>query len=87
MTIILTHTLATLTVLYGYSLAYLAAPSTFASPNIIALVAGLPVAVKIVGKAILAAPFAFHSLNGVRHLGWDMGYCEYHHLYLELART
>jgi succinate dehydrogenase (ubiquinone) cytochrome b560 subunit len=24
---------------------------------------------------ILAAPFAFHSLNGLRHLSWDMGKC------------
>jgi succinate dehydrogenase (ubiquinone) cytochrome b560 subunit len=63
-------------VLYAYALAYLVAPTTFASANVVAFVAGLPVAVKLAGKAILAAPFAFHSLNGIRHLGWDLGYCE-----------
>ncbi|THH01691.1 hypothetical protein EW026_g1052 [Hermanssonia centrifuga] len=59
--------------LYGYAIAYLAAPETFASVNVIEFIAGLPDAVKYAGKAILAAPFAFHSLNGLRHLGWDMG--------------
>ncbi|KAG6906839.1 hypothetical protein DXG01_011772 [Tephrocybe rancida] len=59
--------------LYGFSLAYLAAPTTFDSAHIIEVVAGLPDAVKYAGKFVLALPFAFHSLNGVRHLAWDMG--------------
>ncbi|KAH9991720.1 succinate dehydrogenase cytochrome b560 subunit [Russula vinacea] len=46
--------------LYGFSLAYLLAPSTFSSAN-------------LAEKTILAAPFAFHSLNGLRHLAWDTG--------------
>jgi len=61
------------TLLYGFSIAYLIAPGTFDSAHVIQLVAGLPESVKYAGKAILAAPFAFHSLNGLRHLGWDMG--------------
>ncbi|KAI9456789.1 succinate dehydrogenase cytochrome b560 subunit [Russula earlei] len=61
--------------LYGFSLAYLFAPSTFSSTNIIEFAAGLPEWVKVAEKAILAAPFAFHSLNGLRHLAWDTGYC------------
>ena len=65
-----------LTVLYGFSIAYLVAPGTFDSPHVVEFVAGLPEGVKYAGKAILAAPFAFHSLNGLRHLGWDMGKCE-----------
>lgn len=60
-------------VLYGYAIAYLVAPTTFDSTHVIELVASLPDAVKIAGKTILAAPFAFHSLNGLRHLSWDMG--------------
>jgi succinate dehydrogenase/fumarate reductase cytochrome b subunit len=64
-------------VLYGYALAYLVAPETFASANIIELVHGLPEALKYTGKAILAAPFAFHSLNGLRHLAWDSGRCTF----------
>ncbi|KAJ7239367.1 SDHC, cytochrome b subunit of succinate dehydrogenase [Mycena haematopus] len=59
--------------LYGFSLAYLFAPGTFDSVHVVEFVAGLPDAVKYTGKAILAAPFAYHSLNGMRHLSWDMG--------------
>ncbi|KAI0709838.1 succinate dehydrogenase cytochrome b560 subunit [Earliella scabrosa] len=59
--------------LYGYALAYLVAPTTFDSTHVIEFIAGMPDAVKYAGKFILAAPFAFHSLNGLRHLGWDMG--------------
>jgi len=59
--------------LYGFSLAYLVAPSTFSSANIIEFAAGLPEWVKLVEKTVLAAPFAFHSLNGLRHLAWDSG--------------
>lgn len=62
-------------VLYGFSLAYLFAPSTFSSANIIEFAAGLPDWVKVVEKTVLAAPFAFHSLNGLRHLAWDTGKC------------
>jgi succinate dehydrogenase (ubiquinone) cytochrome b560 subunit len=32
----------------------------------------MPDWVKYVEKTIVAAPFAFHSLNGVRHLIWDL---------------
>ncbi|KAJ7160240.1 hypothetical protein C8R46DRAFT_1107453, partial [Mycena filopes] len=58
--------------LYGFSLAYLVAPGTFDSVHVVEFVAGLPDAAKYAGKALLAAPFAFHSLNGIRHLAWDM---------------
>ncbi|KAN0113787.1 hypothetical protein V8E52_007440 [Russula decolorans] len=59
--------------LYGFSLAYLFAPSTFSSANIIEFAAGQPEWVKVAEKTVLAAPFAFHSLNGLRHLAWDTG--------------
>ncbi|KAJ7918541.1 SDHC, cytochrome b subunit of succinate dehydrogenase [Mycena leptocephala] len=59
--------------LYGFSLAYLFVPGTFDSVHVVEFVAGLPDGVKYAGKALLAAPFAFHGLNGIRHLGWDMG--------------
>ena len=62
-------------VLYGFSLAYLLAPSTFSSANVIEFVAGQPEWVRLAEKTILAAPFAFHSLNGLRHLAWDTGKC------------
>ncbi|KAK2465619.1 hypothetical protein APHAL10511_002511 [Amanita phalloides] len=59
--------------LYGFSMAYLIAPGTFDSAHVVEFVASLPDAVKYAGKVLLAAPFAFHSFNGLRHLGWDMG--------------
>lgn len=64
-----------MSVLYGYAIAYLVAPEALSSANVIELAASLPDTVKIAAKAILAAPFAFHSWNGLRHLSWDMGKC------------
>jgi succinate dehydrogenase (ubiquinone) cytochrome b560 subunit len=62
-------------VLYGFSIAYLVAPGTFDSAHVVEFISGLPEGVKYAGKAILAAPFAFHSFNGLRHLGWDLVKC------------
>jgi len=59
--------------MYGYFLAYLAAPGTFDSVHVLEVISGLPEAVKYSAKVILAAPFAFHTFNGIRHLGWDVG--------------
>ncbi|KAF9230322.1 SDHC, cytochrome b subunit of succinate dehydrogenase [Melanogaster broomeanus] len=59
--------------LYGFSLAYLAAPGTFDSAHVVEFVAGMPEYVKTAGKLVLAAPFTFHSWNGLRHLAWDSG--------------
>ena len=61
--------------MYGYFLAYLAAPGTFDSAHVLEVISGLPEAIKYSAKVILAAPFAFHTLNGIRHLGWDVGKC------------
>ncbi|KAJ7258268.1 hypothetical protein C8J57DRAFT_1234447 [Mycena rebaudengoi] len=36
----------------------------------------LRVDVKYAGKALLAAPFALHGLNGIRHLSWDLTKCK-----------
>ena len=62
--------------LYGFSIAYLFAPATFGSAHVVEVIAGLPEGLKYAGKAVLAAPFAFHSLNGLRHLSWDMAKCQ-----------
>jgi len=61
------------TLLYGFALAYLVAPGTFDSAHVIETVASLPEYVKTTAKVVLAAPFAFHGWNGVRHLTWDLG--------------
>ena len=63
-------------VLYGFSIAYLFAPGTFDSVHVVEFIAGLPEGAKYAGKFVLAAPFAFHSLNGLRHLSWDMAKCQ-----------
>lgn len=62
--------------LYVFSAAYLAAPLAgwhLESASIAAAVAALPVAAKGGLKFFLAWPFVFHSINGVRHLVYDMG--------------
>ena len=76
-------------VLYGFSIAYLLAPGTFGSTQVVEFVADLPEGIKYAGKAVLAAPFAFHSLNGLRHLSWDMAKCQsfYNFFYVIRAQT
>lgn len=69
-------TASSLLVLYGFSIAYLIAPGTFDSTHVIEAVQTLPESVKYAGKFILAAPFSYHAINGLRHLAWDSGKCE-----------
>ena len=76
--------LTTILVLYGFSIAYLVAPGTFDSAHVVEFIAGLPESVKYAGKAVLAAPFAFHSLNGLRHLSWDLAKCQSFSMMLDL---
>ncbi|TDL25490.1 succinate dehydrogenase cytochrome b560 subunit [Rickenella mellea] len=62
--------------LYGFAISYLTLPVIgipFTSADIVHLAASLPDYATYTLKALLAAPFAFHSLNGLRHLGWDAG--------------
>jgi succinate dehydrogenase (ubiquinone) cytochrome b560 subunit len=62
--------------LYLFGIAYLIAPYTgwhMETQSMVAAVAAWPAAVKIGVKAFFAAPFFFHSLNGLRHLAWDVG--------------
>lgn len=62
------------TVLYAFSIAYLAGPVVgipVDSAHIVELVHSLPEWAKISFKTLLAAPFAYHAWNGVRHLAWD----------------
>ncbi|KAI7896900.1 succinate dehydrogenase cytochrome b560 subunit [Mucor mucedo] len=61
---------------YVGALSYLAAPAlgyTIDTASIITSAAAAPVALKVLAKATVSAPFVFHSLNGVRHLVWDAG--------------
>ncbi|CAG7849092.1 Succinate dehydrogenase cytochrome B subunit, mitochondrial Flags: Precursor [Serendipita indica DSM 11827] len=60
--------------MYAFFLSYLAAPVAgipFDSSAVVELVHGLPEWAKVAGKTVFAFPFAYHSLNGVRHLTWD----------------
>lgn len=45
----------------------------FDSATLVSAFAALPVTVKVLAKAGMAFPFAFHGLNGIRHLVWDFG--------------
>ena len=71
--------------LYGYAIAYLVAPDIFDSAHVISFIGGLPVWLKYAGKTILAGPFAYHSLNGLRHLAWDGTKCKFSPLARRLA--
>ncbi|KAF2468013.1 cytochrome b560 subunit of succinate dehydrogenase [Lindgomyces ingoldianus] len=62
--------------LYLFGIAYLAAPTLgwhLETPSLVAAVASWPVFVKVGAKLAVSFPFIFHSLNGVRHLVWDVG--------------
>jgi len=62
--------------LYLYGFGYLIAPVMgwhLESAVIAASFATWPIAAKIFTKALIAFPFTFHSLNGIRHLMWDVG--------------
>lgn len=62
---------------YVFGTVYLIGPVLFgwdlSSASLVAAVAGLGAVSKFVIKLGVAWPFVFHSLNGVRHLVWDMG--------------
>ncbi|KAI9884115.1 MAG: hypothetical protein M1823_004086 [Watsoniomyces obsoletus] len=61
---------------YTYFAAYLVAPLFgwhLGSATLAAAFGGLPLLAKVVVKLGLAFPFTYHSLNGVRHLMWDLG--------------
>lgn len=61
--------------LYLYGLAYLVAPALgwhLGSASLAAGFAAWPVAAKFATKLFVALPFTYHSLNGLRHLMWDM---------------
>ncbi|KAK3942527.1 hypothetical protein QBC46DRAFT_379813 [Diplogelasinospora grovesii] len=62
--------------LYLFGAAYLVAPLTgwhLESASLAAAFGSLPLAVKGGVKFLLAWPFVFHSINGVRHLAYDLG--------------
>ncbi|KAH8920661.1 cytochrome b560 subunit of succinate dehydrogenase [Atractiella rhizophila] len=60
------------TALYGFSIGYLG--GIWDANTFINLVASFPEWLKVLGKGTVALPFWFHTWNGFRHLGWDLGY-------------
>ncbi|KAG0008929.1 cytochrome b subunit of succinate dehydrogenase, Sdh3p [Entomortierella chlamydospora] len=59
---------------YGGAIAYTLGPLFglgFDSADVTSMIATIPDAAKIAGKFVIAFPFTFHSLNGIRHLIWD----------------
>lgn len=64
--------------MYAIFLGHLILPSLgvpFDSATLVSLFGDLPGWFKMSAKTIVAFPAAFHTFNGLRHLGWDMGYC------------
>ncbi|KIW29816.1 succinate dehydrogenase, cytochrome b556 subunit [Cladophialophora immunda] len=62
--------------IYVFGAAYLVAPLFgwhLESASLAASFAALPVILKVGLKALVAFPFTFHGLNGIRHLVWDTG--------------
>lgn len=47
------------------------------SAYLTSLAASAPFWLKLTLKAPVAAAFNYHTFNGLRHLAWDKGYCEY----------
>merc|ERR1719481_2203923 len=61
-------------IMYGYALLAVASAQNHAA--ILAQVQGLGLGAApiVAAKFVIAWPFAYHLLNGCRHLSWDMGY-------------
>ncbi|OJD32960.1 succinate dehydrogenase cytochrome b560 subunit [Diplodia corticola] len=60
--------------MYVFFMAYAIAPLTgwhLESQSLAAAVAAWPIAAKVGLKTVAALPFAFHSINGLRHIAWD----------------
>ncbi|KAJ5482615.1 hypothetical protein N7475_001427 [Penicillium sp. IBT 31633x] len=62
--------------LYLWATAYLVSPALgwhVESASMVAAMAALPIAAKVLLKTTLALPFTYHCMNGLRHLMWDLG--------------
>lgn len=59
--------------IYGFGAYYAVVQPGAITETVREAVAVLPGAVVATGKFLLAAPFFFHTFNGVRHLVWDSG--------------
>ncbi|QKX60511.1 uncharacterized protein TRUGW13939_07656 [Talaromyces rugulosus] len=61
--------------LYAFATAYLLLPaacgSTVDTDSLVNMVAGLPESVKTGAKFLVAWPFTYHAVNGVKQLAWD----------------
>jgi len=64
--------------LYGGAILYLLHPvfPSIDSASLVQLTHDMPIWAKGGLKVLFAAPFAFHTYNGIRHLAWDTGYGE-----------
>ncbi|KAG0306840.1 cytochrome b subunit of succinate dehydrogenase, Sdh3p [Linnemannia gamsii] len=59
---------------YAGAVGYAVAPMVgmgFDAAAITSVIATVPVGAKIAAKFIVAYPFTYHCLNGIRHLAWD----------------
>jgi len=62
--------------IYIFGSAYLIAPMVgwnLSSVSLAASFAAWPIAAKVLTKTLIAIPFTFHTINGLRHILWDFG--------------
>lgn len=58
---------------FGISQSIPTSNSAVSLANMCEFVSAAPLPLVLMGKFVLAAPFAYHLFNGIRHLIWDMG--------------
>ena len=67
------------TLIYGlgcsFALASFYGDTALMYTGLVQSVDNVPLPIVYLSKGLLSFPFVYHSLNGVRHLVWDAGYC------------
>lgn len=61
------------TAIYGFGMVSAAAQDLSLTTVLAELITAAPLPLVLLGKFIISAPFAYHILNGLRHLIWDTG--------------
>lgn len=59
---------------YSFGTYYAIAEPGLVTESLARTVEAAPTALVALGKLALAWPFFYHTLNGIRHLTWDLGY-------------
>lgn len=60
--------------LYGWGISSLASSNTNWSQTLDVLSANIPSSLLLTVKVLAGTAVGYHTINGIRHLAWDMGY-------------